>query len=51
MASEKTYHTDKEKDMIKDKKKTRDEYNKTEFENQGDIETAEKEADSEKTDL
>ena len=33
MASEKTYHTDREKDMIKDKKKTRDEYNKTEFEN------------------
>ena len=51
MNEEKQYHTDKERDMIKDKKKYKDEYIRDQISNATHIENEEKEFDQEINDL
>mmetsp|Transcript_9636 Transcript_9636/g.14666 ORF Transcript_9636/g.14666 Transcript_9636/m.14666 type:complete len:349 (-) Transcript_9636:69-1115(-) len=45
MKEERVHHTDKDKEMLKDKKKYKDDYIKDEIQNQGDIDNREKELD------
>jgi len=45
MKDEKVHHTDKDTEMLKDKKKYKDDYNRDDIQNQGDIESVEKELD------
>lgn len=45
MNEEKQHHTDKDKEMLKDKKKYMDDYNREDMQNQGEIETTEKDLD------
>ena len=45
MKEERLHHTDKDKEMLKDKKKYKDDYTKDEIQNQGDIDNREKELD------
>jgi len=45
MKEEKNHHTDKDKDMLKDKKKYKDEYVREDINGQGEIENLEKDLD------
>ena len=44
MEAESNYHTEKEQEMLKEKKKRYEEYNRNEFENQGDVAQAEQDS-------
>lgn len=44
MEGESAYHIEKEQEMLKEKKKRYEEYNRNEFENQGDVAQAEQDA-------
>jgi|TARA_B110000305_G_C19384464_1_gene611425 hypothetical protein len=46
MKEEKNHHTDKDKDMLKDKKKYKDEYVREDINGQGEIENLEKDLDT-----
>ena len=51
MKDERLYHTEKDKEMLKDKKKYKDDLNRDDQQNQGEIETTEKDLDGNLNDL
>ena len=51
MKEERNYHTDKDKEMLKDKKKYKDDLNRDDQQNQGEIENFEKDLDGALNDL
>lgn len=46
MKEERVFHTDRDKEMLKDKRKFKDNYARDDFQNQTDIDNTEKELDS-----
>jgi len=51
MKNEREYHTDKDKEMLKDKKKYKEDLNRDDQQNQGEIENYEKDLDGALNDL
>ena len=51
MKEERNYHTEKDKEMLKDKKKYKDDLSRDDQQNQGEIETTEKDLDGNLNDL